>query len=414
MSPQNYEIRRQEIDLSTQKILYVPEGFAGLSGELTMGQIFNGASDNDREQVSILQEFGYQVQIVKPKTLDSLDWSNPLTLGFAIDSMPFAQNPAEYYRQDKIRAERAGLRVIPAVSNWKDVLNSSEIFLAKSRSSNRGENKFLLDTPRAKQNFFLWQLIGRNLFDLPYFAGKENKAYTLEDAQLQIESARQALLANERHPLFNEDPDSDENAISLFYELEKFIETPTPHYTSAKVLVDFNGGIHYTHFFYSHATKSEEHQPYIFDKSVFLPQRYVENPWHTYHNRHSAYAQHPNSPLYYPYRNIVSIPSVASRIDFDGPVRGKFSRKMLEAHHINPDHPQLPDDILGLVQKLAFVNRDRAPFMTYDFIFSDTEKVWYFLEGNAGPQLDRKYAGVPLTATDEEALNAMLRKVLSS
>lgn len=135
--------------LAPKRVIRVPNNF-GLN--TSMGGALFGGSDVTLEG-KILDTFnqaGYS-------TLreGDLDYTNPEELGFHLLSR--RENPLFYSRSRRFAQEAGAL--LPNDYKYTAILGVKEPIVAKHLGSNRGDGKYLLDSPEYKARFLAWMMI---------------------------------------------------------------------------------------------------------------------------------------------------------------------------------------------------------------------------------------------------------------
>jgi hypothetical protein len=189
---------------------------------------------------------------------------------------------------------------------------------------------------------------------------------------------------------------------------QEFIDTPSDFYSSYRVLVDGYGHIHYSQLNVSG-----------FEKGI---QRIVSNPKHVpifggvqIGDSLFDLLLHPESPLFVNSLDFRSnISRGGNRILLNGDKNmDPQTRKIIEAHSLDPDNPILPETIRQLTVEIGILCRNAFPYVGIDFIQGKDGKL-YFLESNADPGLNPEGLGFDKNTPVIKASLDLMDKIASS
>ncbi|HVZ12755.1 MAG TPA: hypothetical protein VG965_07035 [Patescibacteria group bacterium] len=165
------------------------------------------------------------------------------------------------------------------------------------------------------------------------------------------------------------------------WQFQEFVDSPSNHYTSFRVLADGYGNIHYSTLIRSPEEKGIRKNTDPRPNEDFNP---------TF-----KHLRDPNGTLYIPSPNIVSNTAQGGiRIQLDGnTVTDPINREVLSAHGIDPDNPRLPEKMTEKAKLIAVASRTGFPYVGIDFMY-DKKFNLYFLEANSFPTLSADGLGI--------------------
>lgn len=190
---------------------------------------------------------------------------------------------------------------------------------------------------------------------------------------------------------------------------QKFITTPSDYYTSYRVVVSALGQIICSSLFYSESEKS--------DREIL---KIDSNDWGVRTGNLFNLLLLPKSPVFLGARKIVSNRSQGGGgiVLNPGPnskTASKEEKRILRAHSLNPDKPELPKDIAQKSQLIAkTLGRRKSLILGIDWI-QDCNGRRYFLEMNAHPGM-QSYIDHKMNGYGEElnAYREVYSKIITS
>jgi len=137
-----------------KKILRVFDGF-GDDVEDSFTRFFSdGAIDHDKKIAQLFESNGFEI------TTGEFNRNNPLEIGISSDDEVKSRD--QYLEA----AQKVGIDM-PKTYSPIDVLQTSDIIVAKVPEADRGEMKYLLETTDQKVKFISWALLYQNISTLP-------------------------------------------------------------------------------------------------------------------------------------------------------------------------------------------------------------------------------------------------------
>lgn len=340
-----------------QKVLFIPPWY-GIAETLTLEHIFSRTRDLAHEQqiVKIFKENGYivinggeysgapgQMGITSDKTLESnLETTRYLNTHLNIDS------PKELTFQDKPQK-------YPIVM--------------KRTTAHGGDDIYLIENYDQWIKFQAWFRLNQNIMQL-YDQPDRGKSI-IEEAKRHVQEGE---LDWEKF-LFR----SQETWVA-----QEYINTPSDYHTSFRVLVDAFGEVYYGKLLRSACKKGLETLT-LSDKSSSDPIEAATQINYALNNL----LRHPQSPFYLGAKKIVSnVLEGGKAILLNGNnVTDLEDIKMLRAHGIDPQNPQVPAKILESAKRIGTACRGLYPYIGIDFIM-DGNLNPYLLEVNSGPMME--------------------------
>lgn len=336
----------------------------------------------------------------------------PNALGLYIDSLSFPNNRSAYrlYLRELARSQGA---LSPKLYKWSEILTSDEPVVAKNRSTNRGEQKFLLSTENDKLRFLVFQRYAHamawNTFQttkLTRMVAKDCLALKLALSQSdQDRSKAGARLINEI-----------ESELGSF-EFEEYVTPNDAHNVSYRVLADAAGEVHYCLLL--HKRTAPLTPPIDFEWADDPADMIVLN-------RARCRANYPLSLIYFthpesPFRFDNPIDIVSNHAAGGAPIvisslHSKISpytdhqRAILAAQGFNPQAPAMPHELLEQAKRLCHVMRYEFPYGGIDFM-RDSKGRFLFLEWNQLPGLCYEALGLSPETDDLGGITFMLEQV---
>lgn len=303
---------------------------------------------------------GYHIEVG-----GSHDFSNPLEFSIDVSSSSRVPTPIE---RGEIASTTCGIP-LPLRLALPETLKSFSPVVVKDTLKNRGENKFLLETPEQKYRFAMWMLHVQR-FDSGNEEFYRNPGYI---ARLRREVQSGTFYFNTgANPPWNSS-----------WVHEEFIEAPGDVFSSFRIVVDSYGNVHY-----GQVTKSahSKDSPVTVTDQPRIPNPLVD-PLDPNHN--TSLLTEPNSPFYLGSRNIVSnVAAGGTALLLNGnPVMVNADRNLLVDLGMDPDNPQIPEELVSASEKIGTTLRQGIPFMGIDFMRRRDNGQYVLLEVNTGPLL---------------------------
>lgn len=273
--------------------------------------------------------------------------------------------------------EEAGATV-PQQYTLQEMLATDTPVVAKVEKVERGEGKYLLATKQDKLRMAAFALITADV-------GRDiDRDPDIDSRQRKLEAIFRKIEAGDIHgPEFL--------GTMRPFNFEEYIETPSPCYTSFRVVADAFGRIHSVLLLYSKNTKSDQA---IRERST-LPQSGI--PIQDY----DAILLKPSSAFYIPTPSIVSnFSRGGNQINIMYPDRiedvaeREKQRQILVAHGLDPDNPQLPEEIMELAKRLGRGFGQEYLYTGLDFVLDKKSGRYMLLEMNTRPMLDPEDIGL--------------------
>lgn len=313
--------------------------------------------------------------------------SNPLEFGISYDS------EAQHLR-DRRLAAKLGIDM-PHDFTPEAILASDAPVVVKDPASDRGQNKYLLETREQKIKFIAWALLKKQLgelYDSPQRHDIINRILT------------QVAEGNFEDAFINERGDIDR------WIFEEYIDSPGDYNTSVRVVVDALGTIHYAQIARSDAKRGEQLPDASFDFSLLDEHGMLPGlPF-------SVFLTHPSSPFYLKSKKIVSnIARGGKPLILNGErVEDPADRKILEDLGVDPDNPRLPQALAAQASALGKEFRGEYPIVGEDFMLRDNTGVGVLLEVNKTPQLRPEALGLPSDTDPIQCELTLLGRVLDN
>ena len=235
-------------------------------------------------------------------------------------------------------------------------------FMLKNEKANGGVDKFIIRTPEQVETLKKFYYEGRDYL-----------------RKIRIISAREAYPEWTKGMEFDKDGRLP-NGICIIlphikkifhnnYIIQSYVDTPTEYNTSLRVLISSSGDVLCSSLKYAKTVYStkEENKSSLFEELL----------------------ADPSSPFFMNNERVVSN-TVAGG---DSILLGKNyytneERRILEAHDINPDNPQVPEEVIETATKIITdCNREIGAICGIDFLYDNKEKKWKYLEEHQFPML---------------------------
>ena len=374
--------------ITQSKILRIREDFGieGLKdpGEMGMAIVTEG-KDADHED-NVLEVFKKQGFIIVRGGKFNRNNLHEIGVGCG-DSMVVENN-----RNERL-AELVGLQM-PNRFTPEEVIQSDAPVVAKRKSADRGESKFLLETEDQKVKFIAWAILGNKLEEV---LGKS------AESRLKLDQLLDQVRRN-NFPEINR-----KQTIIHGYTFEEFIETPGSHYNSFRVLVDCFGNVQYGAVLRSGHKKDSDYLPDNTTKT--FPMDEPELWCYNFENL----LRNPTSPFYLHAKKIVSnIARGGSRIFLNGePVNDQTDQEVLNFLGIDPQHPMIPLEMAKASSKIGVLSRGDYPFVGVDFL-KRLNNGPVMLEINLGPNIPPQFLGLLEGTSPDDCELEMMRRVAES
>lgn len=321
------------------------------------------------------------------------DFDNPLEIGIharASSNVPRARD-MELAQETSIEADPE-IGVPRRYRAFSEILDTPDPLVAKW-AGHGGKGKFLLRTEEDKARFLAVAAIGNFLWPLLRGSGRDVKIQKL------LEKVKER---NFEDLIFEKD--------LLYYTVEEYIQQPTEYNTSYRIVADAYGNIHYGLFLFK--KRKNTIQKNYSDVGV------LESALRRGGNSFDL-LMHPKSPLYIPSPDIISNHLGGSeKIRLRGEkVANPLHRRILKAHGIDPDDPQIPRALVEAAKKIGQKARYDYPFVGIDFLLQRGKKGkprYYFLEANAGAAVSAFNLDFSEAFNDASDMHVeMMRRVVS-
>ncbi|GEM_PF-5249761 len=395
------------INSHAPKTLYIPPNYGGAKSGLMALECDVGL---ERAISQTFRDNGFDVVVGAFE-----QERNPNAVGIHVDSLPYADlsKHHEYYKFLVDKAIRTGA-TMPHEFTWDKALTCEKPIVAKHRSSNRGDGKYLLTSYEEKMRFLVWALNGQSYF---WVEGDTTDA-KLEAAKKLCQRRERSLevlagITDEAKvsPRFFKGVEENVEIVSQDYQFQEYVKSPSGKNASYRVVVDAKGEIHYIALITSE-----------FEREQYDMRNWGDHPWGALDRdlfgtlTTSIFLTHPNSPMHIPMYRIVSNRAqggnaiLLSSNSIDRPKYSEVERTLLEAHGLNPDKPQLPDEVLELSRRIAFEFRSRYPYGGLDYI-QNPKGEFLFLEHNARPDMNPLALGLDAKMDPNEVTLEMMKRV---
>lgn len=148
---------------------------------------------------------------------------------------------------------------------------------------------------------------------------------------------------------------------------QQYIKTPTRYSTYMRVLIGASGDIMGASLKYSKEVPSKKELNGLFEK----------------------FFCDPNSEYYLKCENMFGYYSGKEEISFCQPFYSKEKKSILEAHGINSDKPEVPEEVRIVAKNIMEkCNKELGIICGMDFIMDEKDGKWYYLENQAFPAIE--------------------------
>jgi hypothetical protein len=276
----------------------------------------------------------------------------------------------------------------------EEAISVSGPLVAKLPGSARGEDKFILKNKDQKTKFIAWALMNQNLGDL---YDQKNR-----------DEIVQRILSKVSEGDFK-DPFIDERGWLDSWLFEEYINPPGEYNTSFRVVADALGDVIYSQVARSDAQKEAERLPTPETHYPVLEQISIPG------NSFFLLLLHPDSPFYIsPTKFFSNVASGGKPLLLNGkPVVDQLDRKILEDLDINPDEPELPQQLSETTSAIGREYRRYFPHVGVDFMKRSDNGKFVLLEVNKGPNLRPEALGLPAETPPEQSELELLRRIIA-
>lgn len=334
------------------------------------------------DTVDLFKRKGYIIE--KDGTFNN---DNPEEIGIDSNLIP-RMNQLEL---DEFLSGKSGIEM-PKRLQLKEVNESNEPIVAKRIGEHGGNSVYILETRKQKARFISWLL---SMYDVKSTAQLEKLIKQVQSGDLTPNSKNSA----EDNWLF-----------------EEYIETPSDYNTSFRILTDCFGKVHYGILIRSEQEKGVKKIQDVLDVSgTKLTSKNIVDLATLPGVSTEVLLNAPSSPLYLGAKSIVSNVIKGGRRIFlnGGSVSDIKDREILTAHHIDPNKPQIPQELVEASSKIGPECRGDYPFVGIDFLLGKDGK-YYYLETNLGPGLAPELIGLPPESDPGKAQLHLMEKIISS
>jgi hypothetical protein len=380
-----------------KKILRVREGYGEARVEVFLLEEEPQASPMQEQLVieqEVLAAFKAQGYIVKRG--GEFNPANPHEIGILARDDMFRND----YGRNRQIAQESGAVMPPSYATPEEILDTDDPVVAKWNFGQRGVNKFLLDTEEKKVKFLTFTLLSGDV--IHELASEGNAEEQISEAMEQV---RRRDFSG---PLAPDAPDS----AFADYHYEAFIETPSDHNTSFRIVSDAFGNVDHGILLYSLDKKGERILQDPDDNAQSITE-IINHPWEIH-----KLLTHPASPLYIASADITSNSSRGGKkIFLNGePLTDPVERDIALAHGVNPDNPQIPNPLHSLSSKIGKASRGDYPYVGSDFLQTRTgSPPYYFPETNPGPGIYPEDLGLdPTEYSEADSTLIMMRRAANS
>lgn len=313
--------------------------------------------------------------------------ANPLEFGIA-EQLPLAS-----YARDQQIARKVGI-AMPENFAPKDILSTPAPVVAKLLDVNRGVGKYLLETEQQKTKFLAWASVFSTLNSL-YSQGQHGQVrYLLSlGRQLGTQAFQDAVSA------IPADAEYDELKNWVF---EEYIQTPGKFDTSIRIAVDAMGDIHFGHV----ARSSKQKGSQKITSSASIADSGVNG-------LRTSFLENPESPYYLGSKKITSnIAQGGGTIFLNGRrVSNESDRRALRDLGINPDKPEIPEELLPVACALGKEFREYFPFTAVD-LMKRIDGTYVMLENNI-PDIDPLSINLPRNTITGACEIELLKRIIA-
>ena len=317
-------------------------------------------------------------------------------MAFGSPELARAERKAEHLLNAAIRqtAERAGL-LIEESPEFKDADNNDEYTYRGSLTSDRDEFAYIeqqvegINVPKRYE----WnEYAAHPVF--PAMARKDGSSmgrykYLLDEPEqwrkFEMCATQEVLTYPEEHPWKDYPVEHNGSLVKESYFMQEFIECPSKHYASYRIMISCTGEIICAGLLYSDHTKNEE----VKVTKAARTEDLWERPWKF---RKEDFLDIEHSPVFLNARKITSNRSQDGRGIVLNPKESSLrpndkEKQILVDHNLNPENPQIPDELVRLSKEVAKVyGKKKGLLMGIDFIQGKNGK-FYYLETNLRPGL---------------------------
>lgn len=203
-------------------------------------------------------------------------------------------------------------------------------------------------------------------FASPFFpAVFKNSATNGGEDKLLIENLKQLSKIKQFYEENSNNPSIMEKLSMCVFQ--EYIETPTKYTTYIRVLMGTSGDIMGASLKYS-SLVGESKSPKGFFEKVFCDSQ---------------------SKYFIDCENMFGYYSLGGEISFSQPRYSDEKKKILAAHNIDTEHPEVPEEIRIVAENIMQeCNKELGIIVGFDFIQNAKNGKWYYLENQAFPAVD--------------------------
>lgn len=167
---------------------------------------------------------------------------------------------------------------------------------------------------------------------------------------------------------YNDYKDKEKYKDSFDFSIfQQVIETPTKYKTYMRVLMSASGDVMGASLKYSKASFEKREATGTFEKHFW--------------NEKSEY--------FLGYNGMFNYYSDGENISFSQPKYSIEKQEILTAHGIDPNNPEVPNDVLEVAANISTkCNKELGIMCGIDFIYNEKDKKWYYLEVQAFPAIE--------------------------
>lgn len=366
-----------------RKIFRIPRSYANLRRVNTLTAVLGeiGYKKLEFDTVDLFRSKGYQIE-----RGGKFNRNNPEEIG--IDGNLVKKGQLE---TDEYLSIIAGTEM-PRRLSLDQVVNSDEPIVAKAIEEHGGNAIYYLETKEQKARFISW-ILSMN--------GVESVS--------QLKQLVQRVKEGDVSPAVQTSSEGD-------WYFEEYVETPSEYDTSFRIVTDCFGHIHYGVLTRSAQKKGSKN---ISDVLELFGQELTEANFIELATiigvRQDVLINAPTSPLYLGSKFIVSNAMKGGRVI---PLNGQAvteaeDRNTLIALNIDPDNPQIPDELIKTAKVIGPECRGDYPFVGIDFL-QDKDGKYLYLETNLGPGITPEMIGLPRGTDQTKTQLHLTEKIISS
>lgn len=361
MGDNSIHIEGREPLLQSQRILRVYEGF---TSDRNQWALLTGRAQQHRDIVNLFASHGFSVI-----EGGELNIHNPLEFGISNDSH------SNHYERDRAVALKVGIEM-PQSYTAEEILRIPGRLVAKVPEADRGELKYLLETPEQKVKFIAWGLLYQQLGSL--------------SDRGDSDAIIQRIFKKVSEGDFT-DPFIEKRGWLDTWVFEEYVQSPGDYNTSIRIVADALGVVHYGQVARSDAKKDATLMN--IPSLQYPPLEEAARPG----SGLSFLLSHPESPFYIAPKKFVSnIAEGGKPLLLNGQsVEDQIDRKILEDLGIDPDRPEIPKELTRTSRAIGREYRKFFPHVGVDYMVREGNRTFVLLEVNKGPNLRPEALGLP-------------------